>query len=320
MNGPKPLTLRQRFNLSRFFKGEAPVSGPVELTQRRVFILPTRSGLGMVLTILLLLLVAFVYNNNLAYMLGFLLASIFFVSILHTFKGLAGLVVQAGYVQPVFAGESAGFPVTVSNPGRQPRMALSVTLEKEQVFDLDADESKTLTLYAATQKRGWQTIPTVTFACLYPLGIFRAWSPIRLDCKALVYPKPSAISLPFPVYGGEQLSGQRQIDRSGRDDFNGIRSYQAGDPLRQIHWKAYAKGQGLFSKHYATQVGGSELWLDYEHTPGTHVEERLSQLCRWVVEAENAGLRYGLLIPGSKIAPDRGPKHYAACLEALALF
>jgi uncharacterized protein (DUF58 family) len=314
-----PLTLKQRFKLSRFFKGEAPVSGPVELTQRRVFILPTRSGLGMVLTILLLLLVAFVYNNNLAYMLGFLLASIFFVSILHTFKGLAGLVVQAGYVQPVFAGESAGFTVTVSNSGRQLRMALSVALENEQILGLDAYESRTLTLYAATQKRGWQTIPTVTFACLYPLGIFRAWSPLRLDSKVLVYPKPSAISLPFPADSGDLPSGQRHLDRSGRDDFNGIRSYQAGDSLRQIHWKAYAKGQGLFCKHYASQVAGTELWLDYDHTPGTQVEERLSQLCRWVVEAENAGLRYGLLMPGSKIAPDRGAKHLSACLEALAL-
>ena len=110
------LTLKQRFKLSRFFKGETPVGGPLELTQRRVFILPTRRGLGLVLTIVLLLLMAFIYNNNLVYFLAFLLASIFFITILHTFKALAGLVVQAGYAQPVFAGESAGFQVTVSNP------------------------------------------------------------------------------------------------------------------------------------------------------------------------------------------------------------
>lgn len=315
-----PLTLRQRFKLSRFFKGESPVSGPVELTQRRVFILPTPGGIGMVLTILLLLLIAFVYNNNLAYLLGFVLASIFFVSILHTFKTLAGLVVQAGFVQPVFAGESAGFVITVTNPGHQPRMSLSVKLETEQVLRLDSHESKTLILYAATRKRGWQVIDTVTLASSYPLGIFRAWSPIRLDSKVLVYPKPSGFPTPFPVSGGQQLSGQRHLDRSGRDDFNGIRTYQAGDPLRQIHWKAYAKGQGLLSKQYATQVSGTELWLEYEHTPGADVEERLSQLCRWVIDAENAGLRYGLLIPGHKLAPDRGPKHHAACLETLALF
>jgi uncharacterized protein (DUF58 family) len=318
MNHAK-LSFKQRFNLSRFSRGEAPVSGPLELNQRRVFILPTQRGLGMVFTIFLLLLIAFIYNNNLVYLLGFLLASIFFVTILHTYMSLAGLVVQAGFVQPVFAGESAGFTVTVNNPGYQPRLAISATLESEQAFSLEGNESKTLTLYEATQKRGWQLIDTVTIASCYPLGSFRAWSPLRFDSKVLVYPKPSAYSLPFPTGTGQQQAGQRHIDRTGRDDFNGIREYQAGDPFRQIHWKAYAKGQGLFSKHYATDAGGIEMWLDYEQTPGANIEERLSQLCRWVIDAEHAGLRYGLRLPGSKMVPDCGLQHYAACMEALAL-
>ncbi|MDP3875558.1 MAG: DUF58 domain-containing protein [Methylobacter sp.] len=314
------LTFKQRFQLSRFFKGEPPVSGAVQLTQRRVFILPTRRGLGMVLTIVLLLLIAFVYNNNLVYLLGFLLASVFFITILHTFKALAGLVLQAGFVPPVFAGESAGFTLTVTNPGNQARLALSASLETEQTFSLDAYANKTLTLYAATQKRGWQQLNTVTFSSCYPLGIFRAWSPLRFDSKVLVYPKPSALSLPFPDGSGQQQSGLRYSNRAGDDDFNGTRAYQAGDPLRQIHWKAYAKGQGLLSKQYAADVGGTELWLDYQNTPGFDVEQRLSQLCRWVIDAEDAGLLYGLLLPDCKIAPDCGIKHRAACLEALALF
>ncbi|MDD5411226.1 MAG: DUF58 domain-containing protein, partial [Methylobacter sp.] len=214
----------------------------------------------------------------------------------------------------------AAFAVTVTNPGTQPRMALSAILEAEQIFSLAADESKTLTLYGVTRKRGWQRIGTVTLASCVQLGVFRAWSPLRFDSKVLVYPKPSAFSLPFPVSEGQHPSGQRHTVRSGRDDFEGIRCYQAGDPLRQIHWKAYAKGQGLFSKQYATDVDSTELWLDYEKTPGANIEERLSQLCRWVIDAENAGLRYGLLIPGRKIAPDGGIRHYATCLEALTLF
>ena len=244
-----------RLNNALSSRANRLVSGPVELTQRRVFILPTQRGLGMVFTILLLLLVAFIYSNNLVYLLGFLLASIFFVTILHTFKALAGLVVQAGFVQPVFAGEAAAFAVTVTNPGNQPRLGLSATLETEQHFSLAADESRTLTLYGVTRKRGWQMIGTVTLASCYPLGSFRAWSALRFDSKVLVYPKPSAFSLPFPVGEGQQPSGQLHTGRSGRDDFEGIRSYQAGDPLRQIHWKAYAKGQGLLSKQYATDAG-----------------------------------------------------------------
>ncbi|WP_306306045.1 hypothetical protein [Methylomonas koyamae] len=81
--------MADRFRLSRFFRGEAPTSAPISLGHRRIFILPTQRGLAFVLLIVLLLLVGFVYSNNLAYLLGFLLASIFFVAILHSFKSLA---------------------------------------------------------------------------------------------------------------------------------------------------------------------------------------------------------------------------------------
>ena len=76
----------------------------LSLNHRRIFILPTKRGLGFALLMLLLLLIAFVYNNNLVYMLTFLLASIFFITILHTYKSLSGLIVQKGRSKAVFAG------------------------------------------------------------------------------------------------------------------------------------------------------------------------------------------------------------------------
>ena len=195
-------------------------------------------------------------------------------------------------------------------------------LDKEQHFSLDANAGKTLSLLLPTNKRGWQPMGTVTLSSCYPFGIFRAWSPLRFDCHVLVYPRPSKHSVPLPSFsdGNRLKAGPRAIDRTGKDDFNGIRDYQPGDSLRQIHWRAYAKGQGLMSKKYATEAGGSQLWLDYEHTPGGHREERLSMLCRWILDAEEAGLRYGLRLPGKQLLPDQGQRHQAACLEALALF
>jgi uncharacterized protein (DUF58 family) len=313
------LTLKQRISRSRFFRGESPVPGEIVLTQRRVFILPTWRGIGMALTITLLLLVAFVYNNNLVYLLAFLMAAIFFVSILHTYSGLAGLVVQAGIIQPVFAGETAGFVVTVTNPHQQFRPAITAMIENNpHLFHLEALEVKTLTLPVPTVHRGWRQMPTLTLACWYPLGIFRAWSPLRLDSRVLVYPQPSVVALPFPLSGGPANLVLHQ-DRIGGDEFNGVRTYQAGDPHRRIDWKAYAKGQGLFTKLYSGAAGGAEMWLDYDETPGGNLEERISQLCRWVIDAERAGFRYGLAIPGCRLQPDSGQTHYAICLQALAL-
>jgi uncharacterized protein (DUF58 family) len=311
------LSLKQRFKLSRFFRGEAPVAGPIVLTQRRVFILPTQRGLAFVLLILLLVLIGFVYNNNLAYLLGFLLASIFFVTILHSFKALAGLNIQPTRQQAVFAGQAGPFCFQISNPSQQPRFAIDLALQSELAISLPAEQSQTVTLYQATQQRGWQLPGTLTLSSTYPLGLFRAWAPLRFDCPLLVYPKPANQELPFPdSNGGQERPGQNR--RSG-DEFDGVRAYQRGDAIRQIHWKAFAKGQGVHSKYYSG-ASSSELWLDYQQAPGHHTEERLSQLCRWLVDAEQAGLRYGLLLPGLRLAPDCGATHYRNCLQALALF
>jgi len=315
-------TAAQRFNLNRFFKKPPLPKGPVELTRRRVSISPTRRGIGFASVILLLLLTAFIYNNNLLYLLAFLLLSLLVVSILHAYQALAGLSVQAGMPPPVFAGDTALLPLTVSNRSGVPRLAVRAvsndTFEFE--FDVAAHRQKTVTLPVAARKRGWQAIGRITLDSRYPLGLFRAWADLCFDRQVLVYPKPAAVALPLPFGGGQTVPGQETFPSGGHDDFVGIRAYQAGDSLRMIHWKAYAKGQGLFSKQFSAESGRRELWLDFSKTNAGGTEERLGQLCRWVIDAEQACQGYGLMLPGRQIAPGRGPKHRAVCLEALALF
>lgn len=311
------LSIKERLKLSRFFTGEKPVDHPVELSHRRIFILPTARGMGFALLLILLLLIAFVYNNNLAYLLTFLLTSVFIITIFHSFKMLAGLVIHASSSHSVFAGEAARFIMNIDNPTAQPRPNLQIQLRSPRSFRLDRYEQKSLALYEQTRKRGWLSCNTVTLSSTYPLGLFRVWSPVRFNIQALVYPKPSQLIHPFPETDGN--SRETGHGRKGNEDFSGIKTYQNGDPVRRIHWKALAKGQGLFSKEFSG-AADTELWLDFSTTPGKDLEERLSLLCRWVIDAEQAGLRYGLVLPGHKLHPGLGGQHLARCLETLALF
>ena len=65
----------------------------------------------------------------------------------------------------------------------------------------------------------------------------------------------------------------------------------------------------------------SDLKNNYydEQFHGMDVEARLSRLTRWVLAADKEGLRYGLRLPGSEIAPGHGDAHRCACLRELAL-
>ena len=63
------------------------------------------------------------------------------------------------------------------------------------------------------------------------------------------------------------------------------------------------------------------MWLDYDALAGVgDVERRLSQLSRWVIDAERENCLYGLRLPGVELAPSRGSAQFDRCLEALALF
>lgn len=313
------LTMKNTTSLGwiKWFRAEPPTKQAITLTHHRIFIVPSQRGLGFVVLIILLLLIAFIYNNNLAYLLCFLLASIFFTTTLHSFKNLAGLVISAGQSTAVFAGEAAGFAVHVSNPSNQARINLQLHLQEDYPFSLEPEQKQCITLYSPTQKRGWHHCGTLKLSSPYPLGLFHTWSVLRFDVKALVYPKPAKDSIDFPEGAGGKT--QQGVTRQGNDDFYGLKEYQDGDPIRHIHWKAFAKGLGLFSKQYSGE-NLSELWLNYEITPGYDTEQRLSQLCRWLVDADQAGLHYGFILPNCRIEPSSGSVHFKKCLEALALF
>ena len=311
------VSIKTRIKAHRFFAGEQATDEPLELNHRRIFILPSHRGFNFIILIGLLLLIAFVYNNNLAYLLAFLLASVFFISILHCYKSLAGLVLQKGQSKTVFAGEAAGFEIHISNPSGAVRYQLNISLEQTETITIRPHSKISITLYSTTTKRGWHQAGKVTVASTYPLGLFRAWSPIRFNLNVLVYPKPAPATSPLPE--SASVASHQGASKKGTEDFYGLKEYQPGEPIRHIHWKAFAKGLGVFTKEYG---GGdsADLWLNFDNTPGRDNEERLSLLCRWVLDAEQAGIRFGLILPGVKLSPDNGILHTRNCLEALALF
>lgn len=89
----------------RWLARRIPPAASVRLNQRRIFILPSRVGGAFAVALLLMLLVGINYQNSLAYGLTFLLMAVFVVTILHTYRNLAGLVLKAGGGAAVFAAQ-----------------------------------------------------------------------------------------------------------------------------------------------------------------------------------------------------------------------
>lgn len=310
----------------------APAAAPapaLRVARRRLYILPTRAGVLILLGLATMLLGSINYSSSLGYMLTFWVAATVLVSMFHTHRNLLGLTLLPGRARPTFVGELAVFDLTLVEPGNVARHGVMLRYQPataDAEHDRDTTESLVRTsvpragrvrlgLAARATRRGRLRLSRVTLATRYPFGLFRAWSVLDIDLSVLVYPRPLG-SAPLPLPGGTGTAEARR-GVTGNDEYSGLRNYQVGDSLRHVHWKLAARSVDLPVKTFDGSPGG-DLSLDFDQAPGG-VEARLSQLTRWVLEADRLGLRYALRVPGAEQPVAAGEPHTQRCLTLLAL-
>ncbi len=305
-----------------FRKPKQPDPLPVVLDHQWVYIFPTRQGFVFFIILIAMLAGSINYNNNLGFLLVFLLGGMSLVSMIHTYRNLLGLKVLSVTVSPVFAGEDAVFALALRT-GRQERRALSVAIGKppEVRVDIAPRSDRSVSVWIPAPRRGILRPESFTISCIYPLGLFRAWSVLRPDARCTVYPAPASGSMPVrdeSLGGGS--GGDSHVRSSGIDDFKGLRTYEPGDSFRHISWKSLSRGQGALTKDFSGSKRPRSLIFDYSEIREKDTEDRLSMLCKMILEASRENRMYGLALPGKTFQPDTGGVHRHRCLKALALF
>jgi len=295
-------------------------AGIVVLGQRRVYILPTAQGLTFAAVLLLMLTGSINYNLSLGFVLTFLLGALGINAMIYTFRNLANLRVSAGRARPVYAGDTAHFSVNLESTGANERYAVGLTRDRSDASFVDVPRRSTavVTLGLPAPRRGILRPGRLTLFTRYPLGLFYAWSYIDLDLHCVVYPRPARPALPLPPAATSTGEGARQ--GMGQEDFSGLRQYHHGDSPRHIAWKVAARDQGLMTKQF-TGRADAELWLAWDQLPPRMaLEEKLSHLARWVLDAHAAGLSFGVRLPGTSVELAAGEAQRDRCLEALARY
>jgi len=291
------------------------------ISRRQLYILPTRQGITYFLVLILILLGAINYENSLGFMLAFLLGSIGFLNMIYTHQNINQLKLKIGQAEPVFAGQNISFPVHIYNLNGRYNPNLKLLSDTGQVSTahiIDASET-TCNLQLSTAHRGYVFAGRIKLYTEFPLGLFHAWSWLKLDRKCLVYPAPYPHHQPLN-YAGDYMHDSGNTHQQGVDDFAGIRQYQDGDSPGQMAWKMIAKTGDLQTKLFSNDTA-KKIWIDWAHTNETFdVEHRLSILCRMVLDANDNNIVYGFKLPATTISPSIGLQHKQRCLKALALF
>ena len=321
--------------LQNWFESRLPLADSVTLTQRTVYILPTRPGLMLGLTLAVLLVASINYQLNLGYLLTFLLAGTALAG-MHVCHGtLRGLAMNLIAPYAHYAGENTVFDIKLTNARNSVRHGIGLSIlnprdddsppggkRRQWAWsDVPAQGSSVVQVAFTPPRRGLHRLPTLTAETRFPLGTFRVWTVWRPAAQVIVYPAPEQAPPPLPP-GEPRAQGAGSAVRTQSDgEFDGVRAYRRGDPMKNVLWKKAAKadeqGNGLVVRD-TQQAQHHELWLDFKLAGAMDTEQKLSRLCAWVLQADKLGLAYGLRLPALEISPASGEAHKRRCLEALA--
>jgi uncharacterized protein (DUF58 family) len=161
----------------------------------------------------------------------------------------------------------------------------------------------------AARRRGLVRCGRLEVFTRYPVGLFHAWSYVDFGLTVVVYPKPDSFR-GLAAANRDPLT-EEGIPVPGEEEFNMLRAYRArrcalADRVEGARTRAgdsSPRNSAPWLRASSGSIGTKRM--------GADVEARLSVLAHWVMQAEGFGQSYGLRIPGTMIAPNRGDMHQA---------
>jgi uncharacterized protein (DUF58 family) len=281
---------------------------------------PTVSGVWFGLVLAGVLFGAVNTGNNLVYIV---LAAMMGVLLINNFVAewnLRGLIVRRALPGELFADEPATGRYVVENPkrfgtawrvevgeqGAGGARALFATIGPRQTREVPAQWT--------FPRRGVHQLGRIRLASRHPFGLILRFRDLDVPDEVLVYPAPAD----GHAGAGGDGTGDLSADRSARDatgDFAGLRPYEAGDPVRRIHWRSTARTGSPLVALRTSDAGGRVVVRVERRT-----ELDISRACGEVLHHVRRGDAVGLDVEGlpERIAPRAGAAQRRRLLATLA--
>jgi len=315
----KPIQAYFKQRFKRWLKKRIPAGAKQSLSNKNIFILPTKFGFAYVFSVFILFLLGTNYQNNLIILMSYLFASLFFTTMIYGFLNMSGLQFVYNRQLTSFAKQTVMIPLTVISAKECYATRFAFENNTDTYNDaINVGESSTEIPFQ-TQTRGMNNPGRLKVSSEYPFGLFICWTHLDFDCEIITYPAKNTFNhlKQHTAQHHGNSTGKHIIE--GGDDFGELREYKQGESNAQIAWKQLARGQGRLTKTTQQEVGDT-LWLSLKQLPTASLETKLEILCYLVLDYHKHNVVFGLNLEAIKIQPSMGSKHRQQCLEALAFY
>ncbi len=294
--------------------------------RRQVHVRPTREGLVFGLMLLGVVVAAVNTGNNLLYLVLGALCALLVLSAGLAEWNLRSVRVWRRLPAEAWAERAAGGAFVVENRRRLGAAwglrlaevdAEGAVLAQARVARVGPGVTLEVPARWTFAARGIERLESVRVESHFPFGLVRRWRDLPAAGELLVWPSPLGGPLARRSAGAGLARPDRR--RRGREgDFQGLRPYVAGDPLRDLHWPTSARtGRPMVVVRDAAQA--DEVVVEVVEVTGEAWERELSraagQLQRHFAAGHAVGLRFG----GAVHAPRTGDPWRRRLLALLAL-
>lgn len=303
---------RIRRALMRLVPGRQRQPLPIVATKRRLRVLPNAGGWLVVIMVVCVLLQSLLCTSIPGMVWGLFALSCLAAALIFTRNNLRGARIVRITNLPAHAGQDLHVDIIFGDEasGRRRHGVALVCAGHRAVGDVW--HGSTIRLRLPGIPRGEHVLPDLVVETTQPFGWARAWMRTRPQASVLVYP---ALEVGGPSWQSHAGDGPGHRG-PGNEDMAFLRSWRDGDALNRVDWKSSARHAVRLVRE--SEDGGNEVWFEWDRLAGLDAEARIRRLARWVGEAQAAGRRYGMRLPGRTLGPDSGQAWLRECWTALA--
>jgi uncharacterized protein (DUF58 family) len=273
---------------------------------------------GRMLSVLMVIVGGFgvdVRNTEL-YVLWAMLAAVLCASILvRPLYALRGVRVAVAAPRRVLVGEELVFGVTISNQGPRDLSAVRVsgpflpwdgrwTGSLPGISRLKRGESARVELRARFVARGEHHLDPFHAAALVPLGLARGRALATTGTRFLALPRIArVVQVTLPETRRDQMGGVALASKTGDSmELLGVRPYRAGDPIRHLHARSWARtGVPIVREYHEELFRRVAVVLEIDETDEARAEAAISLAAGVVSQLARGEAIIDLLVAGERL-------------------